>query len=98
MIASILGDYGADVIKVEHPRGDGLRSIGWKKDGVSLWWALVARNKRCVTLKLSDPAGGELLKQLVAGADVLIENFRPGTIERWGLGPGRPAQSSTRGS
>ena len=87
VIASIMGDYGADVIKVEHPRGDGLRSMGWNKDGVSLWWALVARNKRCITLKLSDPGGGALLKQLVEGADVLIENFRPGTMERWGLGP-----------
>ena len=53
----MMGDFGADVIKVEHPRGDGLRSMGWQKDGVSLWWALVARNKRCVTLKLSDPRG-----------------------------------------
>src|SRR5262249_14023694 len=51
VIASMLGDFGADVIKVEHPRGDALRSMGWQKDGVSLWWALVARNKRCITLK-----------------------------------------------
>jgi crotonobetainyl-CoA:carnitine CoA-transferase CaiB-like acyl-CoA transferase len=83
----MLGDFGADVIKIEHPRGDGLRSMGWQKEGVSLWWALVARNKRCATLKLSDPRGAELLKRLVRGADVLIENFRPGTMERWGLGP-----------
>jgi formyl-CoA transferase len=87
VIASIMGDYGADVVKVEHPRGDTLRSMGWNKDGVSLWWALVARNKRCITLKLSDPRGGELLKELVKDADVLIENFRPKTMERWGLGP-----------
>ena len=87
VIASLLGDYGADVVKVEHPRGDGLRSMGWQKDGVSLWWALVGRNKRCVTLTLSDPRGQELMKQLVADADVLIENFRPGTLERWNLGP-----------
>ena len=87
VIASLLGDYGADVVKVEHPRGDGLRSMGWQKDGVSLWWALVGRNKRCVTLTLSDPRGQELMKQLVAEADVLIENFRPGTMERWNLGP-----------
>jgi crotonobetainyl-CoA:carnitine CoA-transferase CaiB-like acyl-CoA transferase len=87
VIASLLGDYGADVVKVEHHRGDGLRSMGWQKDGVSLWWALVGRNKRCVTLTLSDPRGQELMKKLVADADVLIENFRPGTLERWNLGP-----------
>ena len=87
VIATLMGDYGADVVKIEHPRGDGLRSMGWQKDGVSLWWALVGRNKRCVTLKLSDPRGAELLKRLAGDADVLIENFRPGTMERWGLGP-----------
>jgi crotonobetainyl-CoA:carnitine CoA-transferase CaiB-like acyl-CoA transferase len=87
VIATMMADFGADVTKVEHPRGDGLRSMGWQKDGVSLWWALVARNKRCVTLKLSDPRGADLLKRLVRDADVLIENFRPGTMERWGLGP-----------
>jgi formyl-CoA transferase len=87
VIASLMGDYGADVVKIEHPRGDGLRSMGWQKDGVSLWWALVARNKRCITLKLSDERGQELLRRLVRDADVLIENFRPGTMERWNLGP-----------
>jgi crotonobetainyl-CoA:carnitine CoA-transferase CaiB-like acyl-CoA transferase len=87
MIATMMADFGASVVKVEHPRGDGLRAMGWQKDGVSLWWALVARNKRCVTLNLSDPRGAEVLKRLVADADFLIENFRPGTMERWGLGP-----------
>jgi crotonobetainyl-CoA:carnitine CoA-transferase CaiB-like acyl-CoA transferase len=87
VIACMLGDYGADVIKVEHPSGDTLRTLGWHKDGVSLWWALVGRNKRAVTLKLSDPRGQELMKQLVRNADVLIENFRPGTLERWNLAP-----------
>jgi crotonobetainyl-CoA:carnitine CoA-transferase CaiB-like acyl-CoA transferase len=87
VIATLMGDFGADVVKVEHPRGDGLRSMGWEKDGVSLWWALVGRNKRSVTLKLSEPRGAEILKQLASEADVLIENFRPGTMERWGLGP-----------
>jgi crotonobetainyl-CoA:carnitine CoA-transferase CaiB-like acyl-CoA transferase len=87
VIATMMGDFGADVVKVEHPRGDGLRSMGWEKDGVSLWWALVGRNKRCVTLTLSDPRGAEVLKRLVREADVLIENFRPGTMEKWGLGP-----------
>jgi crotonobetainyl-CoA:carnitine CoA-transferase CaiB-like acyl-CoA transferase len=87
VIATLMGDFGADVVKVEHPRGDGLRSMGWEKDGVSLWWALVGRNKRSVTLKLSEPRGAEILKRLAREADVLIENFRPGTMERWGLGP-----------
>jgi crotonobetainyl-CoA:carnitine CoA-transferase CaiB-like acyl-CoA transferase len=87
VIATLLGDYGADVTKIEHPSGDNLRTLGWSKDGVSLWWALVARNKRSVTAKLSHERGAEILKRLVREADVLIENFRPGTMERWGLGP-----------
>jgi crotonobetainyl-CoA:carnitine CoA-transferase CaiB-like acyl-CoA transferase len=87
VIGTLLADFGADVIKVEHPRGDPLRTLGWQKNGVSLWWAFVNRNKRFVSLKLSTPEGSELLKELVAGADVLIESFRPGTFERWGLGP-----------
>lgn len=89
VIGCLMGDFGADVVKIEHPRGDGLRSMGWHKDGVSLWWAFVSRNKRCVTLKLSDPRGQELMRRIVADADVLIENFRPGTLERWNLGPGQ---------
>jgi crotonobetainyl-CoA:carnitine CoA-transferase CaiB-like acyl-CoA transferase len=87
VIGTLLGDFGADVIKVEHPRGDNLRSMGWQKDGCSMWWELVGRNKRSVTLKLSDERGAEVLRRLVAEADVLIENFRPGTLERWGLAP-----------
>lgn len=87
VVASLLGDYGADVLKVEHPRGDSLRSLGWSKDGVPLWWALAARNKRCVTLDLSKSEGQDIIRELVRDADVLIENFRPGTLERWGLGP-----------
>ncbi len=87
MLATYLADFGADVVKVEHPSGDPLRSLGWKKDGRSLWWAFANRNKRCVSIKLSTPQGAELLKELAADADVLIESFRPGTIERWGLGP-----------
>ncbi len=86
VIATMLGDFGADVIKVEHPAGDSLRKLGWQKDGVSLWWALIARNKRSVTLKLSDPKGAEAMKRLLATADVFVENFRTGTLERWGLG------------
>jgi len=83
----MMGDYGADVVKVEHPKGDSLRSLGWSKDGVSLFWAIVSRNKRCVTLNLSVPEGQRIFRQLCRSADVVIENFRPGTLERWNLAP-----------
>ena len=87
--AMILGDYGADVLKVEHPRGDPARSHGHSKDGHGLWWKVISRNKRAVTLTLSHPTGRELLEALAKDADVLIENFRPGVMEKWGLGPER---------
>ncbi|MDA0636312.1 CoA transferase [Nonomuraea sp. MCN248] len=88
LAATILGDYGADVIKVEHPdRGDPSRTHGASKDGIGLWWKMLGRNKRTVTANLGRPEGAELLKRLLARADVLIENFRPGTLERWGLSP-----------
>ena len=87
VIGTLLGDFGADVIKVEHPKGDALRTLGWQKDGVSLWWAFVSRNKRLVSIDFGEPEGAALLKELVKDADVLIESFRPGTFERWGLGP-----------
>jgi crotonobetainyl-CoA:carnitine CoA-transferase CaiB-like acyl-CoA transferase len=88
LAATILGDYGADVIKIEHPtKGDPARTHGPSKDGVSLWWTLLGRNKQAITLNLGNNEGAELLKKLVSSADVLIENFRPGTLERWGLGP-----------
>ncbi len=86
LAATILGDFGAEVVKVEHPRGDALRGMGHGKDGVGLWWKVAARNKRCIVLDLKQPDGAEALKALVRGADVLIENFRTGTLERWGLG------------
>jgi crotonobetainyl-CoA:carnitine CoA-transferase CaiB-like acyl-CoA transferase len=87
LIGQILGDFGADVIKVEHPRkGDSLRGHGAQKDGHGLWWKMVARNKRCVGLDLSHPEGAEVFLELAGAADVVIENFRPGTLERWGLG------------
>lgn len=86
IITTLMADFGADVIKVEHPRGDGLRSMGWHRKGESLWWAFVSRNKRAVTLDLGKPEGQELLRELAGTADVLVENFRPGTMERWGLG------------
>lgn len=86
LTCQILGDYGADVIKVEHPRGDSMRGHGRSKDGVSLWWKMISRNKRCVALYLGDPDGAEVFRRLVATADVVVESFRPGTFERWGLG------------
>lgn len=90
LCAQILGDFGADVIKIEHPvHGDGLRGHGWQKEGVPLWWKEVSRNKRTVGLDLSVPEGAEVFRKLAATADVVVENFRPGTMERWGLGPGR---------
>jgi crotonobetainyl-CoA:carnitine CoA-transferase CaiB-like acyl-CoA transferase len=89
LVATFLGDYGADVIKIEHPKGDPIRNHGYAKDGVPLWWKMVGRNKRTITLNFSRPEGQELMCDLVKTADVLIENFRPGTLERWGLGPDR---------
>ena len=87
LVCQILGDFGADVIKVEHPtRPDGMRGHGAAVDGHGLWWKEVARNKRTIGLDLSDPQGAEVLLGLIATSDVLVENFRPGTLERWGLG------------
>ena len=87
MAATLLGDFGAEVIKVEHPRGDPVRSHGYQKDGINLWWKMLARNKRTVTCNISTARGQELMRRLVESADVLIENFRPGTLERWNLDP-----------
>ncbi|RKN40140.1 CaiB/BaiF CoA transferase family protein [Streptomyces hoynatensis] len=87
LAATMLGDFGAEVIKVEHPgKPDPSRGHGPAKDGVGLWWKLLGRNKRTVTIDLSRPAGRDVLLRLAAEADVVIENFRPGTLERWGLG------------
>jgi crotonobetainyl-CoA:carnitine CoA-transferase CaiB-like acyl-CoA transferase len=85
--AMLLGDFGADVIKVEHPVGDPARSHGANKDGHGLWWKVISRNKRCVTLNLGTAEGQQILRDLVVDADVLVENFRPGVLEKWGLGP-----------
>jgi formyl-CoA transferase len=90
--AMLLGDFGAEVIKFEHPRGDPVRTHGSQKNGAGLWWKQLSRNKRCATLNLSTPQGQQLLLQLVEGADVLVENFRPGVMERWGLGYDRLAE------
>jgi len=84
---SLLADFGADVIKIEHPKhGDGQRKLEPIKDGIPLWWKAVARNKRCITLDLSKPQGAVVFKDLTHKADVVVENYRPGTLERWGLG------------
>jgi crotonobetainyl-CoA:carnitine CoA-transferase CaiB-like acyl-CoA transferase len=90
LCCQILGDFGADVIKIEHPvAGDGMRGHGQQKDGVPLWWKEISRNKRTVGLNLGVPAGADVFAALAATADVIVENFRPGTLERWGLGPER---------
>ncbi|WP_040495529.1 CaiB/BaiF CoA transferase family protein [Ilumatobacter nonamiensis] len=101
--ARYLADFGADVIKVERPDGDGLRNMAWTdpRDGVGLWWKLVNRNKRTVVLDIKDDADRATLLRLVDEADVLVENSRPGTLERLGLGPDvllerRPALVITR--
>ena len=85
----LLGDFGAEVIKVEPPgSGDPMREWGREKaHGQSLWWPILARNKKSVTLNLRAERGQQLARELVATADVLVENFRPGTLERWGLAP-----------
>jgi len=85
----LLGDFGAEVIKVEDPgRGDPMRQWGREKPhGKSLWWPVVARNKKSVTCNLRSPEGQQLLRRLLDTADILVENFRPGTLERWGLSP-----------
>jgi crotonobetainyl-CoA:carnitine CoA-transferase CaiB-like acyl-CoA transferase len=96
LVATFLGDFGADVIKVEHPSGDAIRTHGHSKNGVGLWGKMVNRNKRAITLNLSRPEGQALLLQLVQTADVLVENFRPGTFEKWGLGPDKLMEVNPR--
>ncbi|MEV3856213.1 CoA transferase [Streptomyces sp. NPDC050095] len=87
LCATMLGDFGAEVIKIEHPRKpDPSRGHGPSKDGIGLWWKLLGRNKRNLTLDLSTPGGREVLLRLAAESDVVIENFRPGTLEKWHLG------------
>jgi crotonobetainyl-CoA:carnitine CoA-transferase CaiB-like acyl-CoA transferase len=85
-IGMLLGDFGADVLKIEHPRGDVLRNTGAQKNGVGLWFKMANRNKRAITLCLSKPKGAELFKEMIKTTDVLIENFRTGTMEKWGIG------------
>ncbi|HEX9766351.1 MAG TPA: CoA transferase [Nitriliruptorales bacterium] len=86
--AGLLGEQGAEVIKVERPDGgDFLRQLGPFDDGYSLWWAVEGRGRASVTCDLRSPAGQDLFRRLAATADVMVENFRPGTMEEWGLGP-----------
>jgi crotonobetainyl-CoA:carnitine CoA-transferase CaiB-like acyl-CoA transferase len=87
LAATLLGDFGADVLKIEHPKGDPVRYHGHSKDGIPLWWKMVGRNKRAITLDLGDASGRDILLKLAATADVMIENFRPDTLEKWGVGP-----------
>ena len=86
----LLGDFGAEVVKVEAPgKGDPMREWGrHRKEGRTLWWPIIARNKKSVTLNLREEEGQELARNLISEADVLVENFRPGTMERWGMGYG----------
>ncbi|VVD64561.1 CaiB/BaiF CoA transferase family protein [Pandoraea commovens] len=82
-----LGEFGADVIKIEPPgAGDPLRNWRMLKEGTSVWWQVQSRNKRSIALDLRSPEGQDIARQLIASADVLIENFRPGTLESWGMG------------
>jgi len=86
MLGMYLADFGAEVIKVEHPsRGDELRNWGHSKDGVGLMFKMLNRNKKTITLDLSAPSGREPVDRLIEWSDVVIESFRPGTLERWGL-------------
>jgi crotonobetainyl-CoA:carnitine CoA-transferase CaiB-like acyl-CoA transferase len=86
--AGLLGEMGADVIKIEQPgSGDFMREIGPFKDGYSLFWAVEGRGRKSVTLDLRKPQGQDLFRRLAATADVVVENFRPGTLERWNIAP-----------
>ena len=86
MVSHMFADFGADVIKVEKPgKGDDLRN--WKVNDIAHWWAVYSRNKRSIALNLKEEEGLKLLKELVKSADVFIENFVPGTLEKWGVGP-----------
>src|SRR6187397_1669715 len=87
--AKYLADFGADVVKVEPPSGDGTRGMGWRdpRDDESFMWKVLGRGKRAVVLDLKDDGDLDAMRKLVDGADVLVENLRPGTIERLGLAP-----------
>lgn len=93
----LLADFGAEVIKVEPPgKSDPMRNWGKKKDGVGLWWPIQSRNKKSITLNLREEAGQRVLKDLVKESDIIIENFRPGTMEKWGLSYERLSEVNPR--
>jgi crotonobetainyl-CoA:carnitine CoA-transferase CaiB-like acyl-CoA transferase len=94
--AMLLGDFGAEVIKIEHPRGDPARTHGWNHEGHGLWYKVISRNKRTMTLNFSKPRGQEILRRLIPDTDVLIENFRPGVMEKWDLGPAQLQEINPR--
>ncbi|MBK0392558.1 CoA transferase [Ramlibacter sp. CrO1] len=97
VVATLLGDFGADVIKIEQPDGgDPIRNIGPFCEGESLWWNVEGRNKKSVTLDLRQEEGQQMLRQLVRHADVLVENFRPGTMARWNVGYEQLSQENPR--
>jgi len=82
----LMADFGADVIKIEQPEGDAVRSMGSRREGQSLYGTSIFRNKRLVSINMRQEEGRELVRSLCLGADIVVENFRPGTLERWGLG------------
>lgn len=93
----MLGYFGAEVIKIETPNGgDPIRNWRQMKDGTSLWWYSLARNKKSVTIDLKTKTGIELVKRLINSADIVIENFRPGVVEDWGIGPKEFKQSNPK--
>jgi crotonobetainyl-CoA:carnitine CoA-transferase CaiB-like acyl-CoA transferase len=92
----MLGYFGAEVIKVEPPGGDPIRNWREVKDGTSLWWRSLARNKKCISLDLKTEQGRDLVRQLLVTADIVIENFRPGVMESWGLDPVSLRQENPR--
>ena len=85
MIGAHLGDLGAEVIKIEPPRGDDVRRLGKVKDGVGTWWKVVSRNKQLVAIDLTKPEGAQILARLARDVDIVVENYRPGKMEAWGL-------------
>ena len=83
----MLGYFGAEVIKIEPPGGDPIRNWREVKDGTSLWWRSLGRNKKCISLDLKTPEGRDIVRQLMKTADIVVENFRPGVLEAWNLDP-----------
>ena len=91
----LFADLGAEVVNVERPAGDSLRSLGRHYEGKSLWWASIHRNKKAIAINLKSDAGRDIVRRLVPHFDIVIENFKPGTLEKWGLGYEEMAQDHT---